>query len=160
MELLTLCHIFPQRSEEDFQAKSARVLCWLQSLLANANVSGFYLFFELNPSTPSFYLCSARFFSATSALGYTSSIPTSRQLDNLLRMFFLCSILETGSRRRRLSLGSKRRCLMAERMMREWCITKGTLVSKKLENLLPGNTMRTCSCFQYLLIIGRILVAI
>ena len=49
---------------------------------------------------------------------------------------------------------------MAEKMMRELCITKGTLASRKLEDLLPGNTMETCSCFRYLPIVGRTPVAI
>ena len=66
----------------------ARVFCQLQSLLANANVSGFYLFFEPNFSTPSFNLCSIRLPSATSALGYTLSILASNQLENLLHTSF------------------------------------------------------------------------
>ena len=66
MELLMLCHIFPQRGKEDFRAKNAQVLCRLQSSLANANISGFYLFFfEPNPSAPSFYLRSAHSSSTT-----------------------------------------------------------------------------------------------
>ena len=35
-----------------------------------------------------------------------------------------------------------------------------TLVSRKLENLLPGNTMKTCSSSRYLLIVGRAPVTI
>ena len=73
MELLMLCYIFPQKSEEDFRAKNARFLCRLQFSLTNANILGFYLFFEPNPSAPSFYLRSARLSFATSALGYTPS---------------------------------------------------------------------------------------
>ena len=119
-----LCHIFPQRSEEDFQAKNARVFCRLQSLLVNANVLGLYLFFELNPSVPSSYLRSTRLPSAISALGCTPNTPTSRRLENSLRTSSLRSILETRFGRRRLSLGSKQRCLMAERMLRELCFTK------------------------------------
>ena len=85
-----LCCIFPQRSEEDFRVKNARVLCRLQSSLANANVSGFYLFFKSNPSIPSFYLRSARFSPAISALRYTPGTLALGRLENLLRTSSLC----------------------------------------------------------------------
>ena len=80
-----LCCVFPQRSEEDFRVKNARVLCRLQSSLANANVSGFYLFFKPNPSIPSSYLRSARLSPATSALGYTPGTSALGRLENSLR---------------------------------------------------------------------------
>ena len=98
VELLMLYRIFFQRSEEDFQAKNARVLCRLQSSLANINVLGFYFFFEPNPSTPSFYLRSARLSPATTTLGCTPSTSA--------------SILEMRSGRRRPSPGSGWKCLM------------------------------------------------
>ena len=57
VELLMLYCVFSQRSEEDFRAKNARILCQLQFLLANANVSDIYLiFFEPDPPAPSLYL--------------------------------------------------------------------------------------------------------
>ena len=34
------------------------------------------------------------------------------------------------------------------------------MASRKIENLLPENTMETCSCFRYLLIVGRAPVTI
>ena len=83
---------------------------------------------------------------------------------------FICSILEMYSRRRRPSPGSEQRCLIARRMSRELCITKACStflksselrwLPRKLENSLPGNTMETCSCSQYLLIVGRTPVTI
>ena len=58
---------------------------------------------------------------------------------------------------------------MAERMLRELCITKECSTSlkppelswlpRKLENLLPGNAIKTQSCYQYLPI-GRTPVTI
>ena len=98
VELLMFCRVFPQKSEEDFRAKNARVLCRLQSSLANINISGFYLFFKPNSSTPSFYLRSARLSPATITLGCTPSTSA--------------SILEIRSGRGRPSPGSRWKCLM------------------------------------------------
>ena len=63
----------------------------------------------------------------------------------------LRSILKMPSGRRRLSLGSGRRNLMAKRMSK----TMSCASPSKLKNLLSGNTMGTCSCSRYLLIVAK-----
>ena len=77
MELLMLCHVFPQRSqseEEDLQAENTRILHRMQSLLTYANVSviSSTSSSSLAPLYQFFCLRNARPLSATSVLRYVS----------------------------------------------------------------------------------------
>ena len=52
--------------------------------------------------------------------------------------------------RRRLSPGSGRNDLMTGRILRELHYDEGALALRRLENLLPGNVIKTCSCYRCL----------
>ena len=56
------------------------------------------------------------------------------------------------SRKKRSSSWLGRKYLIVGRMLKVLGFTKGILASKRLENLLPRNAIKTYNCYQYLFI--------
>ena len=69
---------------------------------------------------------------------------------------FAILILEMRFGKRRPSPRSGWKYLMTGRMLRELHHDKSAPTSRRLENLLPGNAMKICSCYQCLFRAGRI----
>ena len=79
-----------------------------------------------------------------------------RRLENLLRTSSLAtSILGMRFGRKRPSPGLGQKYLMTGKMLRELHHDEGAPTLRRLENLLPGNAIKTCNCYRCLFQAGR-----